>query len=110
MPLNWHLADTHAIYWAVKGLKIAGKKNEQTELDMDELNTDRIIYHSLQNLFFRGKMIIYPAPIDANAPLSAQQQQQRVFTFPNLRMFEPYHKAMLSVMDKYTKSLDGRSG
>jgi hypothetical protein len=75
LPLNWEHPDTHAMYWADKGFMIAGEK---TEYSIDEKNTDRIISHSLMNLYRRGKIIIYPIPGDLPS----------VFLRPDLRMFD----------------------
>ena len=47
LPLDWRHPCTHAIYWAVKGLRAAGKE----EFSVEEANTDRIVNHSLQELF-----------------------------------------------------------
>jgi hypothetical protein len=104
LALDWRNPEVHAIYWAAKGLKIASRE----EFSINELNTDRIIFHSLQNLYTRGKMVIYPPPPQQNTEnLSAERiavaEQDRVFLFPNLRMFAPYKKAMLAVIDKYNE-------
>ncbi|GAG44672.1 unnamed protein product, partial [marine sediment metagenome] len=53
-PLDWRHPDSHAIYWAVKGLQVAAKE-ESRQIGMAETNTDRIVAHSLQNLFRNGK-------------------------------------------------------
>ena len=73
-PLDWRHPDTHAIYWAIKGLRTAGKRaNPATfrynEYSIDEENTDRIVAHSLQNLFRYGKIFIYDVKPDQ--PLTA---------------------------------------
>ena len=103
LALDWRNADVHAIYWAAKGLEMASKEN----FSIDKLNTDRIIFHSLQNLYARGKMIIYPPPLqqdmeNISAERAAMAEQDRVFLFSDLRMFVPYKKAMAAVMDKYS--------
>ena len=49
------------MYWAALGLQVAGKD----EYSADEINTDRIVLHSLQDLFRNGKMIIYDTPVEA---------------------------------------------
>jgi hypothetical protein len=101
-PLNWEHPDVHAMYWGAMGLKIAGKK----ELSIDEVNTDRIIYHSLQNLFRAGKIFIYESPAAATdfaGPDDGEKNRvvKTVFVRPDLRMFEPYEEAMLAVIKKY---------
>jgi len=104
LPLDWRHPDTHAIYWAVKGLQMAGKG----EYSPDETNTDRIVVHSLHNLFRYGKVFIYDVPMPKrteDAPQAANGNQlmmtQDIFLRPDLRMFEPYNQAMLAVLEKY---------
>jgi hypothetical protein len=109
-PLDWRHADVHAIYWAVRGLKLAGKKDVvktgSGEYPVDEINTDRIVASSLQNLFRYGKIFIY----DVNANLSSPQDAGRgaaagltkdIFLRPDFRMFDPYNKAVLEIIHKY---------
>ncbi len=104
LPLDWRHPDSHAIYWAVKGLQIAAKDRHR-EIDMTETNTDRIVGHSLQNLFRNGKIFIYDVPLEVpseNPSLPPQTQVFKdVFLRPDLRMFEPYNKAVLAVLEKY---------
>jgi len=97
LPLDWRHPDTHAIYWAVKGLQIAGKG----EFSIEQTNTDRIVVHGLQDLFRNGKIFIYKPPLQE---VSGEQQptSPEVFLRPDLRMFEPYNKAILKVIGKYT--------
>jgi hypothetical protein len=98
LPLDWTLADTHAIYWATLGLQKASRK----EYTIDELNTDRIVFHSLQNLYRTGKMIIYTSRIpEKNDPCNIVERES-VFLFPDLRMFDRYDQALRELMKKYT--------
>lgn len=104
LPLDWRHPDSHAIYWAVKGLQMAGKG----EYSPDETNTDRIVVHSLQNLFRYGKIFIYDVPVPIStedAPQNAKSEQlivtQDIFLRPDLRMFGPYNQAILAVLEKY---------
>jgi hypothetical protein len=96
-PLDWRHPDTHAIYWAVKGLKTAGKG----EFSVGEANTDRTVGHSLQNLFYNGKIFIYNLPQDPNADRTEQQATKEVFLRPDLGMFEPCNNARLATLKKY---------
>jgi hypothetical protein len=113
LPLDWRHPDSHAIYWAVKGLQIAAKDRHR-EIDLDESNTDRIVVHSLQNLFRNGKIFIYDVPLEVSsesqlAGTSQPPQTQvfkEVFLRPDLRMFEPYNKAVLAILEKYKASDD----
>lgn len=55
-PLEWRLPESHAIYWAVKGLEMsAGEKLRQD----DFIGLRRVIFQSLQMAFMRGRLI-YP--------------------------------------------------
>lgn len=109
LPLDWRHPDTHAIYWAVKGLQIAAK-DESREIDITETNTDRIVNHSLQDLFRNGRIFIYDVPVEVPSPDSSQPAQtqvfKEVFLRPDLRMFETYNKAVLAVLEKYQKPED----
>lgn len=87
-PLNWEHTQVHAIYWAELGLEKAGKKGEYT---VNEKNTDRIIYHSLQSLFRGGKMIIYPVP----------GRLPSVFLRPDLEMFDSCNRTWIDRIKKY---------
>ena len=104
LPLDWRHPDSHAIYWGVKGLQIAAKEQDR-EIGMTETNTDRIVFHSLQNLFRNGKMFIYDVPLQAPSQDSSQEPQtqlfKEVFLRPDLRMFEPYNKCVLANLEKY---------
>ena len=99
LPLNWTLADVHAIYWAALGLQKGGRQEYSTE----ELNTDRIVFHSLQNLYRMGKMIIYTSRIPAKNDPCDIVDRQSVFLFPDLRMFDRYDQALRASMKKYTE-------
>jgi hypothetical protein len=109
LPLDWRNPDSHAIYWAVKGLKIVAQK-ENREIEAAETNTDRIIGHSLQNLFRNGKMFIFEQQLPPSPQDSSENPQQRiykeVFLRPDLRMFEPYHKSFMAILDKYKEGED----
>jgi hypothetical protein len=104
LPLDWRHPDSHAIYWGVKGLQIAAKEQDR-EIGMTETNADRIVGHSLQNLFRNGKIFIYDVPVQAPSQDSSQEPQMQivkeVFLRPDLRMFEPYNESVLAVLEKY---------
>ena len=55
-PLEWRLPESHAIYWAVKGLEAT----KDQKLRQDEfIGLRRVIFQSLQLAFMRGRLI-YP--------------------------------------------------
>ena len=88
MPLNWEHPDVHAMYWAQNGLDNAGKPGEYS---INEKNTDRIIFHSLQSLFRTGKLIIYPIP----------DQLPATFVRPDLDMFDSCNQSWIDRIEKY---------
>jgi hypothetical protein len=87
-PLNWEHPDVHAMYWAQKGLDIAGNPEEYS---IDEKNTDRITFHGLQNLFRTGRLIIYEVP----------DGEPAVFVRPDLQMFDSVNETWISSIEKY---------
>jgi len=106
-PLDWRHPDSHAIYWAVKGLREVSKEQDR-EIDITETNTDRLVGHGLQSLFRNGKIFIYDAVVETPEASSSQivaRTVKEIFLRPDLRMFKPYHQAMLAVLAKY-KQLD----
>ncbi len=110
LPLDWRHPDVHAIYWAVKGLQVAGKK----EFSIAEINTDRIVNQSLQDLFRNGKMFIYDVPVQIPPDSYSQTPQTKVekaiFFRPDLRMFDSYNKAALARIEKYEYLAEPRTG
>ncbi|MHC4509638.1 MAG: hypothetical protein ACYTAO_11870 [Planctomycetota bacterium] len=104
LPLDWRHPDSHAIYWAVTGLQMVARE-ESREFEMSETNTDRSIGHSLQNFFRNGKIFIHDVPLQVPAEDGSQGFQtqifKEVFLRPDLRMFEPYNRTVLAVLEKY---------
>jgi hypothetical protein len=118
-PMDWRLADTQAIYWAEKGLEVAtvdshskprADSNKPHEIGPDETNTDRIVFHSLQNLFRQGKLIIFDTevqvPSDDPSAEPRIEKAKQVFLRPDLRYFQPYNDYMLKMLGKYDKAKD----
>ena len=109
LPMDWRNADSHAIYWAVKALQIIGEK-EGHKIDMAETNTDRIVVHSLQNLFRYGKISILegpeePAAEEGTALQPAEPRMRKdIFLSPDLRMFDSYDKASLAIIRKHREA------
>jgi hypothetical protein len=112
LPLDWRHPNTHAIYWAVRGLEIAGKEDFSTA----EINTDRIINHSLQNLFRNGRIFVYDLPPEklSQEPIyipyragtfvkddPSTRPTKEVFLRSDLRMFESVNKSWLTRIEKY---------
>jgi len=109
LPLDWRNPDSHAIYWGVKGLQISAREQSR-EVDMTETNTDRIVGHSLQNLFRNGKLFIRDMQLQVPVEGSQETHTQifkEVFTRPDLRMFDSYNKSFLAVLGKYGEEEKG---
>ena len=104
LPLDWRHPDSHAIYWAAKGLRMAAQE-KSGEIEIDETNTDRIVFHSLQNLFRNGNLFVRDVPMEMSGDDPSQgprmQSFKEVFLRPDLRMFESYNKSWLNVIEKY---------
>jgi hypothetical protein len=109
LPLDWRHPDCHAIYWAIKGLQTVAQEEDRT-IDVSEVNTDRIVAHSLQNLFRNGKIFIYELELQAPQQDSSQEARtqlyKEVFLRPDLRLFEPYNNSVLAILAKYKDAGD----
>ncbi|MHC4523997.1 MAG: hypothetical protein ACYTEU_01425 [Planctomycetota bacterium] len=93
LPLNWGHPGTHAIYWSALGLKKAGRPEQYR---VDEKNTDRIIFHSLQLLYRTGKVVLYDVP----------GQRPTIYSIPDLRMFKSCDEFWKKIIAKY-ESFEG---
>jgi len=104
LPLDWRHPDTHAIYWAVRGLQINAHEQSE-EFKTGETNTDRIVAHSLQNLFRYGKLFIndYTFQVPSEDPSQEPQTwvRQDVFLSPDLRIFDSYNASTLAILEKH---------
>jgi len=109
LPMDWRHPDSHAIYWAVKGLQTAANEDDR-EIDISEVNTNRIVFHSLQNLFRNGKIFIYELSLPVSSQDPSQQTQTQIykeaFFRPDLRMFEPYNNSVMAILEKYKDAGD----
>jgi hypothetical protein len=110
LPLDWRHPSVHAIYWATKGLLVAEKKPVlhpgEDEYSIDEINADRMVNHSLQDLFRFGTIHIWEATTNADAPSGSQVLQKEIYLRPDLRMFESYNESVLRIIEKYTDPND----
>jgi hypothetical protein len=101
--MDWRHPDCHAIYWAVKALNIA-IQNQDRDLTTHESNTDRIVAHSLQNLFRYGKISIMQGPMEQTVdedPDATPMWRRDIFLAPDLRMFRSYNNASVAILEKY---------
>ena len=53
-PIDWRHPSAHSAYWAGQGIEVA--KKLRNKRDIDQLNTDRVVIHSMQDLFRTGRM------------------------------------------------------
>ena len=104
LSLDWRHPDVHAIYWAAKGLQ-AVSEDRTRDLSTEEMNTDRIVIHSLQSLFRSGKMSFFTVPVYPTLPDGTRSDQPEyvtdLFLRPDLRMFDRYNDAAVAMMKKY---------
>jgi hypothetical protein len=97
-PLDWRHPDSHAIYWAVKALDVAIQEQDR-DISTHETNTDRIVLHSLQNLFRYGKILIVQGPVES---LEGETMMRKdLFLGPDLRIFHAYNNAAMEILEKY---------
>jgi hypothetical protein len=52
-PFDWRVPETHAVYWAARGVRAAGVKGNT--------GCDRLLYQALIELFRRGRLVYDPA-------------------------------------------------
>jgi hypothetical protein len=100
LPLDWRHPNVHAIYWAKKGLSVAAGE----KIVNAEVNTDRMINHSLQYLFRRGKIFIYDVPEEDRKSVLVDPEEatgKRIYLRPDLRMFWSYNKSTQGIIHKY---------
>lgn len=93
LPLNWEHPATHAMYWGAIGLKKAGRPEQYR---IDEKNTDRIVFHSLQMLYRSGKVVLYDVP----------GEKPTIYSIPDLRMFKSCDEFWKKIINKY-ESFEG---
>src|ERR1051325_7036491 len=84
-PLEWHLPESHAIYWAY----IALEKTDKRKLKKEDLITcRRVIFQSLQ-LAFRWGRLVYPT-----------KNSEAFMYAPNLNIVSQANKSYLQMMDE----------
>ena len=92
-PLNWEHPAAHAIYWGALGLQNAGRPEQYR---VDEKNTERIIFHSLQMLYQAGKVVLYDVP----------GEKPTLYNLPDIRMFQSCDQIWEKIIQKY-ESFEG---
>jgi len=90
-PMDFRLAEAHALYWANLGTEIGTDK--RTALDIDRLNADRIELYCLQNLFRRGRLVLSPSARLGEPPM----------LMPDVRFADVLRRAFLAVSKDYPR-------
>lgn len=97
-PLDWRVVDAHSLYWVNEGL-IAGDETI-SKFGNDKVNTARLIFFSLRNLYLRNRLVFepyYPGMKDINDINYAYLNFNRDVNF-----IESMHRAYLT----YGRMLD----
>jgi hypothetical protein len=56
-PIDWRHPAAHGLYWAARGSELGKMRwNDSNHLDFDFVNTDRVLIHSLQELWRSGEL------------------------------------------------------
>jgi hypothetical protein len=61
-PIDWRTVDSQSLYWVTLGLIRGGET--VTSFQTDKVNTARLIFFSLRNLFHGNKLVFEPDPED----------------------------------------------
>ena len=93
-PMDWRHPAAHGVYWATQGIKTALAAREKTSID--QLNTDRLIIHSMQDLMHTGRLTYDPV-------------SDYLHMLPDPRFVAAYEKAMGYAVDRVV-STDFNSG
>ncbi len=91
-PIDWRGVDAQGLYWVNEGL-IAGKESIHSFYS-DKINTARMIFFALRNMFNRNRIVFEPYTKNANLAY--------INFSPDLNFIEPMHRAFLT----YGKMLD----
>ncbi len=99
-PLDWRHPATHALYWLVMGLR----QSRSQDITLEEINSDRIVGHALQELFRNGKIYLYDVPGEEANETSdpvVRVTGKDIFLRPDLRMFESFNQCKLRQIEDY---------
>lgn len=91
-PMDWRVVDAHSLYWVNEGL-IAGRETI-SKFGNDKVNTARLIFFSLRNLYLRNRLVFEPFYEDIN--------YSYINFNADLNLIESMHRAYLA----YGKLLD----
>ena len=65
LPLDWRHVMPHSLYWVTYGLNVV---EDVSLMNIDSLNTERIVLNSLKSLTWTGQMVYLDNPRQRNAP------------------------------------------
>ena len=88
LPVNWEHPAAHSMYWGILGLEKASRSDQYR---IDEKNTDRIVFHSLQQLYRSGNLILYTTP----------DKQTAIYVRPDPQMFTACDQHWKKIIEKY---------
>lgn len=99
-PMDWRVVDAHSLYWVNEGL-IAGQETI-SKFGNDKINTARLIFFSLRNLYLRNRLVFEPH-YDAGTENIEDIGDHAYVNFNyDLNFVESMHRAYLA----YGKMLD----
>lgn len=96
-PLDWRHPAAHALYWAQKGVEGGMTRIEAVNSkDLDFINTDRLVVHSIQELWRTGQLWF-----DYNAMLLRGSEQQPFYLgIPDTAYIPVYGQILADVVER----------
>ncbi len=85
-PMDWRVVDAHSLYWVNEGLIAA--EETISSFKNDKVNTARMIFFSLRNLFHRNRLVFEPFYPDIN--------YSYINFTPDLNFVESLHQAYIT--------------
>jgi hypothetical protein len=90
-PVDFRLAEAHALYWASMGVEIG--TDRRTAFELDKLNTSRIEFYCLQNFFRQGRLIMSPSAHLGEPPM----------LMPDIRFADRYRQTLMAISERFPK-------
>ena len=96
-PLDWRHPGAHAVYWASAGLQNTADRHDP--LSIDTTNTDRLVFHGIQQLAFKGRVFCDP-------------ESHYFGLLPDPRFINAYDRAFAAIAERdgETAQADFRAG
>ncbi|MFW6032068.1 MAG: hypothetical protein ACOCTI_01680, partial [Phycisphaeraceae bacterium] len=89
-PLDWRHPISHSAYWGALGVE-KSELYDRRQDEIDLLNTDRLVIHSMQELIKNGRLIHNPFGL---------REEMRVDLLPDPRFIKAYEEAMLAAIER----------